>query len=92
MEYPLCYMCRIKDILNTATCVDHIVLFKDRYDELSLNSDNLVSLCSECHGAITCKEKTIKYKLLELYHVKSYDLKQLKSIKYKMISRKILEL
>lgn len=35
--------------LNRATCVHHIKELED-YPELSLDSDNLVSLCDRCHN------------------------------------------
>ena len=79
---PLCELCRVKGIVTVATSVDHIVAFRDKYDELAYEPDNLIGLCHKCHVDITNKEKYIKNKLLLLYYVRKCDLKEIREIKY----------
>lgn len=57
MKEPLCQMCKEKGIIRPATEVHHIMFISqagsrlEAYD-IGYDSDNLMSLCKECHQRI----------------------------------------
>ena len=66
-EHPLCYLCSKSNLLVSADTVDHCLTFKDTNDPLATDSNNLYSLCSKCHSAVTYYEGFNKLKWLRLY-------------------------
>ena len=58
-EHPLCEICLEKGIINPAVIVHHkIHLNEDNYQDttISLNHDNLQSVCQACHNEIHFKK------------------------------------
>lgn len=50
-----CQWCKQRGKFSRATTVHHIKHY-ERYPELGLNHDNLISLCRECHEGIHDRE------------------------------------
>ena len=55
-RYPVCYNPFNEHSVKEATEVHHIFKVSD-YPALAYDKDNLVTLCSQCHGTITALEK-----------------------------------
>jgi len=66
-EHPLCYICKINNLLVSADTVDHCLVFKDVNDPLASDSHNLYSLCGQCHANLTWYETKNKHKWLTMY-------------------------
>ena len=56
---PLCCMCLAKGRTKAASDVHHWIWLSEDIN-LAFNPDNLVSVCSSCHGAIHSKTNAIK--------------------------------
>lgn len=54
---PLCQHCEQNGRIRQATEVDHIKPFRDRFDPLRLDPENLQSLCNPCHERKTHQTK-----------------------------------
>jgi len=78
---PTCYRCSLANRVTAATAVDHMLLFKDKYDPLSTRVDNLFSLCHSCHALITIHERYNNWNALYIY--KGSSLSDIQQLKYK---------
>lgn len=56
-ENPLCEMCEKQGKLTPTHSIDHIIPFENETDPLATCSDNLYSLCLECHSVATAREQ-----------------------------------
>jgi 5-methylcytosine-specific restriction endonuclease McrA len=56
---PLCAICSAKGITKLATDVHHWVWISEDIN-MAFREDNLVSVCSSCHGAIHSKTNALK--------------------------------
>ena len=70
----LCQRCYKKGIIKAGDTVHHITELNPQniYDEnVSLNPNNLITLCRDCHAAVHKREK--RYTVDELGRVKAID-------------------
>lgn len=56
-QEPLCEMCKEAGKLTPAHSIDHKIPFEDPTDPLAVDSNNLKSLCLECHSVVTAREQ-----------------------------------
>ena len=81
-EHPLCYQCNLNNITTLAIDVDHVLLFRNEYDPLSVDTENLIPLCKKCHSKITRRESRWNLPLLKLYYECDVPLDRIKELKY----------
>ena len=56
-EHPLCELCQLNDIVKPAEEIHHLIKFHQQYNDslrwkLLTDTDNLISLCRDCHNYI----------------------------------------
>ena len=78
LDHPLCECCQRHGYVRSAEQVHHkrIILSGDTDEErqaLTLNPNNLMSLCVKCHRAMHRKARAVKLKYIDTLSVKEYN-------------------